>query len=288
MCQYNGSVISGQTFEEERALYHLCDSRVENCRFAGAADGESALKEARNIQVDSCDFLLRYPLWHVLGFTLQNSHMASTCRAPLWYSQDGVITNCKIEGIKCLRECRNIRMQNGSVVSPEFGWRCHGLTLDGCTLESEYALFESRNITISKMRMQGKYSFQYVRDMEIRDSVLDTKDAFWHSENVTVYDSEILGEYLGWYSRNLTLIRCRIRGTQPFCYCENLRLVDCKMEQTDLAFEYSAVDADIHSSVLSVKNPKAGKIVADGYGEIILGNAVMPCRCEILTRKSPN
>lgn len=285
MQQSENAIISGQTFDEERALYHLCDSRVENCRFEGAADGESALKEARNIQVYACSFLLRYPLWHVRGFSLSRSAMALTARAPLWYSRDGEISDCTVEGVKCLRECDGIRLRDCRIVSPEFGWRCRNLLFDGCTLESEYALFESSGVSVSRMRMKGKYSFQYVRNMEIADSTLDTKDAFWHSENVTVRDSEILGEYLGWYSRNLTLIHCRIRGTQPFCYCENLKLIDCEMEQTDLAFEYSTVDADIHSTVLSVKNPKAGRIVADGYGEILLSDSVIPCHCEIVTRE---
>jgi hypothetical protein len=62
--------IISQQFDEERALYHLTDAVVEGCRFEGPADGESALKEARNITVKNCQFSLRYPLWHVEGFTL--------------------------------------------------------------------------------------------------------------------------------------------------------------------------------------------------------------------------
>lgn len=60
-------IIANAQFDEERALYHLTDTRVENCRFEGPADGESALKEARNICVVDCNFSLRYPLWHVEG-----------------------------------------------------------------------------------------------------------------------------------------------------------------------------------------------------------------------------
>ena len=119
----------------------------------------------------------------------------------------------------------------------------------------------------------------------IRDSVLNTKDAFWHSKNVTVYDSTINGEYLGWYSENLRLVRCRISGTQPLCYCKGLVLEDCTMENADLSFEYSDVNADIRGSVLSVKNPHSGRIVADSVGEIISGNSVMDNNCEIVIRK---
>ena len=38
-------VIENRTMDEERALYHLVDTEVKSCVFAGPADGESALKE---------------------------------------------------------------------------------------------------------------------------------------------------------------------------------------------------------------------------------------------------
>ena len=44
--------IEKQTFDEERALYHIMDTHVKDCVFAGEADGESVLKETRHILVD--------------------------------------------------------------------------------------------------------------------------------------------------------------------------------------------------------------------------------------------
>ena len=57
-------VVKGKIFDEERALYNIKDTEVADCTFAGPADGESVLKETRNIAVKNCDFSLRYPLWH--------------------------------------------------------------------------------------------------------------------------------------------------------------------------------------------------------------------------------
>ena len=62
--------IKDKIFDEERALYHLTDTKVYNCTFAGPRDGESALKEARNIEVRGCFFSLRYPFWHTKNFVL--------------------------------------------------------------------------------------------------------------------------------------------------------------------------------------------------------------------------
>lgn len=43
--------IEGATLDQERALYHLQNAEVDSCTFSGPADGESALKECRNIVV---------------------------------------------------------------------------------------------------------------------------------------------------------------------------------------------------------------------------------------------
>ncbi len=276
--------VCDKIYDEERALYGLSSADVSGCRFEGEADGESALKEARDVKVRGCTFRLRYPLWHVSGFTLTDSVMTDTCRAPLWYASDGLIENLTLTGVKCLRECDRITLKGCDVTSAEFGWRCRGITIDGGRMESEYFFFESKNLTVKNLTMKGKYSFQYVEGMTIEDSVLDTKDSFWHAKDVTVRNSTVRGEYLGWYAENLTLENCRIIGTQPFCYCKNLKLSNCTMEGCDLAFEYSSVEADVKGHIDSVKNPLSGRITADSIGEIIRGNTVYECDCEIVRR----
>ena len=277
--------IEGRQFDEERALYHLTNTDVQDCLFAGPADGESALKEARNIALDNCDFSLRYPLWHVTGFKLHDSRMDDKTRAAIWYAQDGRITDSDLEGIKALRECRNIALVDCSIDSQEFGWKCQDITLSGSRIRGEYLFLDSRNVKLDQVEMQGKYSFQYMEDLEISNSNLDTKDAFWHSKNVTVIDSVVKGEYLGWFSENLTLIGCKIIGTQPLCYCKNLKLINCTMENCDLAFEYSDVEATIDGHVDSIKNPRSGEIIVDTVGEIIMGDAVMECTGKVLVRE---
>lgn len=278
------TVIADRTFDEERALYHLTDATVNGCTFAGPADGESALKEARRIAVKNSSFSLRYPLWHVKDFSLENSKMDENTRAALWYCQNGTIRHTVLGGIKALRECRGMTLDGVTAVSDEFGWRSRGLTFTDCDITSSYLLFEASNVTIKDFRLRGKYSFQYTNRVTIENAELDTKDAFWHSRGVTVKNSTVKGEYLGWYSDGLTLIHCHIIGTQPLCYCRHLRLIDCTMEATDLSFEYSDVKATVKGRIESVKNPRSGQIVADEIGEIIEGDAVMKTRCKIITK----
>lgn len=278
--------IINKNFDEERSLYNLKNAKVVNCTFAGPADGESVLKECRAVNVDNCSFSLRYPLWHAKKFELINSSMDDLTRAPIWYSSDGLIKNCKIEGVKTLRECKNITVENCDIDSIEFGWRSRKINIKDSKINAVYFLFESRDVMIENLEMSGKYSFQYMKNLHIKNSNLDTKDAFWHSKNIVVENSILKGEYLGWFSENLTLINCKIIGTQPLCYCKNLKLIDCEMVDCDFSFEYSDVEATVCGHIISVKNPKSGTIVADSVGEIINEGAVMKCSGKVKVREN--
>jgi len=278
-------IIENKQYDEERALYFSQNCDIKNCIFAGLADGESVLKESRDITIENCSFSLRYPLWHVKGFTMKQSMMDEKTRAAIWYADNGTISDCTLNGIKAVRECNQIYIEHCKINSSEFGWKSSDITLKDTQIDSEYIFLDSKNIKLDHVQMKGKYSFQYVEKLEIVQCILDTKDAFWHSKNVTVKDSVVKGEYLAWFSDGLTLINCKIVGTQPLCYCKNLKLINCTMENTDLSFEYSDVDAEISGYVESIKNPKSGTIVVDSVGEIIRENPVMTCCGSVVIRE---
>ncbi|MCI9032296.1 MAG: DUF3737 family protein [Clostridia bacterium] len=261
--------IEGKTYGEERALYGLRDTLVKNCRIEGEEDGESAFKECKDISLENCFLSLRYPLWHVDGFELEDCVMTDGCRAALWYDNGGKIRASRLGGIKAVRECKGIELEKCKIVSPEFGWQSEDITVKKSEIISEYAFLHTRGLRLEEVDLKGKYTFQYTKDVVIRKSRLDTKDAFWHASGVTVEDSLVKGEYLGWYSDNLTFIRCHIVGTQPLCYCKNLRLIDCTTEGCDLSFEYSDVEASIDGRVDSIKNPKSGTVIVDSVGETL-------------------
>lgn len=276
--------IVGKSYDEERVLYNLKDSRVVNCKFGGPKDGESALKESRNVVLDNCKFSMRYPLWHSNKFSLLNSSFDVNTRAPIWYAKEGKIDNCKLDGVKMLRECKNIKISNTKINSIEFSWRCKDVDVKKSSIVTEYGFFESSNVHLNNVNFKGKYSFQYNKNLVIENSTLTTKDAFWHAKNVTVKNSTIIGEYLGWFSDGLTLINCKIKGIQPLCYCKNLKLVNCTMEGCNLAFEYSDVDATIKGYVKSIKNVKSGTIKVDRVGKVIKEDSIMKLEGKIITK----
>ena len=261
--------IENQTFDEERAFYGSSDVTVTQCKFQGPANGESAFKECRQVTARECLFDLRYPFWHCDGVIIEDSAMTELCRASLWYSSDIRISNTQMHGIKALRECTEISLTKTDIISPEFGWFVHHVSMDDCSAEGEYFMMRSDHLSFQNVRMKGKYSFQYVTASVFENCQFATKDALWHAKNVTVKNSVIKGEYLAWYAENITFENCRIIGTQPLCYCKNLRLINCEMLDADLAFEKSEVDATLTAPIISIKNPLSGKITLPAIGEII-------------------
>ena len=264
------TVVENKTFDEERALYGSVDTIVRNCKFDGPADGESAIKECKNVIIEDSYLNLRYPLWHVEGLKITGSELTEGCRAALWYSNDVEISDTKLHGIKAARECNRVAIRDCDVISAEFGWFSHNLTMENVTVEGQYFILQSNHLDFKNVTLNGKYSLQYISDSVFENCNLNTRDAFWHAKNIVVRNSVLKGEYLAWYSENVTFENCKIIGTQPLCYCKGLKLINCEMIDTDLSFEKSEVEATLTAPIMSIKNPLSGRIVVPNVGEIIM------------------
>ena len=281
-------IISNKSFGGERPLFESHSLRLENVTIT---EGESGLKECSDIECDHCHFEGKYPLWHVDRSIITHCYFAPGSRSAIWYSNDMEMSDCVIDGPKFFREMRNLKLRDVTINdADETFWNIDGLDIDNVTLhEGTYPFMGCRNVMVRNLKSDSKYVFQYVKNVEIHNAHIVTKDAFWEVENVTIYDSYLDGEYLGWHSKNLRLVNCHILGEQPLCYAHDLVLENCTFDAAcDRAFEYSTLVADIRGTVTSVKNPASGRIVADGYGEIIIDKNIKgPADCEIITRENP-
>ena len=112
------TIYKDKIYDEERALYGSVGISVENCRFDGPVDGESAMKESRDVMVKSSFFNLRYPFWHNHHLQIEDSDMTEKCRAAIWYSDDIRTTNTRMHGIKGLRECCDVEIVGCNIISP--------------------------------------------------------------------------------------------------------------------------------------------------------------------------
>ncbi len=276
-------VIENKSFDQERALYGSLGVRAINCRFDGPLDGESAFKESGDIVAERCYFNLRYPFWHDRNVEIDGCEMTELCRAALWYTDDVKIKNTRMHGIKALRECADVSIEDCDIISPEFGWFTRGINMKNTTMTGEYFMLRSEGLIFENVTLNGKYSLQYIENSTFESCNFNTKDAFWHAKNVVVKNSHIKGEYLGWYCENVTFENCIIEGTQPLCYCKGLKLINCEMHGCDLSFEKSRVVAEVTTPVLSIKNPASGRIVLPSVSEIILDDPNAKCKIEIKT-----
>ena len=278
--------ITDAVYGGERPLFASHGLRIERVIIE---PGESALKECSDIEAVGCEFRGKYPFWHNDGFVVRDCIFREGARAALWYSRNVAMSDTLVEAPKMFREMSGIRLERVRIPhAQETLWHCTGVELhDVEVAEADYLFMHGADIRIENYRQHGNYSFQYCRNVEIRNAEIYSKDAFWNTEDVTVYDSTIEGEYLGWHSKRLHLVNCRIGGTQPLCYATDVVLENCTFaDDCDLAFEYATVEADIRGHVVSIKNPRSGRITVDSVGEVILDEHIKsPADCRIEIRR---
>jgi hypothetical protein len=267
----------------ERALFKGENLKIFDTIFT---DGESPLKESKNIELYGSMFKWKYPLWYANNIVAKDCTWFDMARAGVWYSNNVTVENAAIEAPKNFRRCYNLTLKNVSFAdAAETLWHCDNVTLENITARGDYFAMNSNNMTIDNLTLYGNYSFDGNTNIDIRNSKLLSKDAFWNSDNITVYDSFISGEYLGWNAKNLTLINCTIESLQGMCYIDNLVMKNCKLINTTLAFEYSTVNAEIIGKIDSVLNPTSGVIKADSIDELIIEkDKVNPDKTTIICR----
>ena len=276
-------IIENQELSGERALFMAREVEVRACRFF---DGESPLKESRNVRVIGCDFEWKYPLWYSSDVFVKETTISESARSGIWYTRNITMEGCNIEAPKTFRRASEINLVDVSILNAkETMWSCRDISLERVTVRGDYFCMNCESITAKELRISGNYAFDGSKDVTVENSILISKDAFWNAENVTVRDSVIVGEYLGWNSKNVTFINCTIESNQGLCYMDGVKLVNCRLVRTDLAFEYSSVEAEVTSFIDSVKNPLDGYINAEGIGEIIIDeNCRETGKCKITVR----
>lgn len=276
--------IKQKRFTGERALFHGKDLKLSDCTFS---DGESPLKESRNIELFGCAFKWKYPLWYSSCIKLNGCTLFDMARAGIWYTSDIEIKDCLLEAPKLFRRSDKISLERVMFANAEQTlWHCKNVKLKNVSaVNGDYFAMNSEDMEIDGLELVGNYAFDNAKNVVICNSKMLSKDAFWNSENVTVYDSYISGEYLGWNAKNLTLVNCTVESLQGMCYIENLVMKNCKLINTTLAFEYSTLDADITGNIDSVLNPSGGTICADGIDELIIEkDRVDPQKTKIVVR----
>ena len=278
-------------FEGKYPFWHNDGFVVKNCLFTEGA--RAALWYSRNLKMK--DTLVEAPkmfremdgvelenvqlpnaletLWYCRNVEVKHSTMFEMARAGIWYTDHISMEDITYQAPKGFRRCKDVVLKDINFPNAaETLWNCSQVKMQNVTAKGDYFAMGSSDMEIDNFTLVGNYSFDGAKNLTIRNARMLSKDAFWNCENVTVYDSFISGEYLGWNAKNVTLINCTIESEQGMCYMDNLKMENCRLLNTNLAFEYATVDAQIDSKIDSVKNPISGKIRAKQIDEIIFDN----------------
>ena len=275
-------VLPSEDFEEENGVFHI-ENASDMLAFAGMA-GWYEWYAGKTVSIDA---------------NIDMTGVAWTMVASFKGTLEGngnCIKNLKIEGAGQLgifkelngATIKNLRILDSSVkTTAEMAGGIAVLASNATSFENVYIDSTVETPAATGTNRSGGFIGYTNADASVtfKNCVFDTKDAFWHAKNVTVEDSVVKGEYLAWYAENIRFVHCKISGTQPLCYVKGLVLEDCEMEDCDLSFERSEVEADIIGHIDSVKNPITGHITADSIGDIILEeDIIVPGECAIKTR----
>lgn len=258
-----------QYFEGERILYGLKDASLKGITFG---QGESPLKEARNIKLSNSIFQWKYPLWYDDHVLVDHTTFETMSRSGIWYTKDITITNSALQAPKLFRRAQGIDLDHVFFSdAAETMWTCQDIKMRDCQVNGDYFGKDSQNVYLDGVTVIGNYVFDGGQNIEAHHCDFVSKDAFWNCKNVTIYDSILDGEYLAWNTQNITFINCQIESDQGLNYIDHLTIKNSDLIHTDLALEYvSQMDVQVNSKIESVKNPISGRLQAPEIGTLIM------------------
>lgn len=269
-------------FEGELILYGLNDATLDGITFG---NGESPLKETKNINLKNSIFKWKYPLWYAENMNVEDTIFETMSRSGIWYSTNISIKNSALQAPKLFRRANHIVLDNVHFSNAEETmWTCDDIRITNSQINGDYFGKNSKNIYLDNVSVIGNYVFDGAENVEVHNSTFISKDAFWNCKNVEIYDSTIDGEYLAWNTNNIKFINCKIESNQGLNYIDYLTIKNSSLIHTDLAFEYvSNMDVELNATIDSIKNPISGKISVPEIRTLIIdSNKVDPAKTEIV------
>ena len=93
----------------ERALFQTRNLEIYDAIFD---DGESPLKESRDIRLYGSMFKWKYPLWYSHNIFAGNCTWFEMARAGVWYTDNIAVKDALIEAPKNFRRCRGVTLDH--------------------------------------------------------------------------------------------------------------------------------------------------------------------------------
>lgn len=173
-------IIKQKYLSGERALFKSNNLKIEDSIFA---DGESPLKESKDIEINETIFKWKYPLWYCNDVKVTNSTLLETARSGIWYTKNISIIDSIIEAPKTFRRAQNIYLENVDLpIAQETLWNCENVTVYDSTIIGEYLGWNSKNITFINCTIESLQGLCYIENLKlINCKLINTTLAFEYS-----------------------------------------------------------------------------------------------------------
>ena len=144
-------------FEGERPLFGAEHLSIQDTIFG---EGESPLKESRDISLEGSIFQWKYPLWYSKNIAVKDGTWAEMARAGVRYTDDMTVERALIEAPKNFRRCRRLTLKEVALPNAlETLWHCTDVTLDHVMAKGDYFAMDCENMKIQDFQLAGNYSF---------------------------------------------------------------------------------------------------------------------------------
>lgn len=162
----NKKIVDQQVLTGERALFRGQNLLVKNSIFK---DGESPLKESRDITLEHVEFKWKYPLWYAKDIVLKDSTIFEMGRAGIWYTDNITVEDTTVVAPKNFRKCHGVKLRNVSFPNAEETlWNCKDVELENVDINGHYIAMNSENMKLNNVTIIGNYGFDGAKNVEIQ------------------------------------------------------------------------------------------------------------------------
>ena len=172
----------------ERALFQGHDLRITDTIFD---DGESPLKESRNIELYGSMFKWKYPLWYSENITVKNCTWFEMARAGVWYTGNMTVTDLTLYGNYSFDGAKNVEIHNSRLLSKDAFWNSENVTVYDSFISGEYLGWNAKNLTLINCTVESLQGMCYIENLVMKNChLINTTLAFEYS----TVDAQIIGK----------------------------------------------------------------------------------------------
>ena len=161
---------------------------------------------------------------------VNNSSMV--LRYPFWHCHNFEITNSNfaVGSRASLWYCTEGKITNTKLVSVKAIRECTNIDISDCEFESEEFGWKSHFLNIKNLKLTGLIAFMDSDNIKIDNLTLKGKYSFQYDENVTITNSKLDTKDAFWHSKNVYVKDSILKGEYIAWYSENLTLENCHID----------------------------------------------------------